>query len=1326
MHSRFRTKGVLLAALVAFLATAVLPGVASAEPQPGAPKKGFRLFARALGAITINRVLCGLSSAGQICTDSLGSSTIGGALWPKGTPDQYVFNSGLQIAGIVGSEGGSSNPWVGDTAGAFFFDPKGTTEHGEQVLPIYNAVNPDDRNAWPAAACVPQDSSSADPDFNGSLFDKLLQTDPTNTGGNCPGGRLSASQGDVWFMSWEGNYGLRAGRKHPLGIAVETRGMGWNFPTGNEDIIYFIFTFYNITTVNRDDYIAHGIRSSMADILAQKAKDFHQGLDDQGVNGIPQTGYTIENMYAAFAADMDVSDAGANYSSVNLPFALGNTYDHAFSQPSDWLFDPSVFGPPFFTGVGFVGVKYLKSPTGPGEIQLFSNTINGRPFAGAVNDPRDVTQMYRYLSGTQNQIYGDDSCGNFDPVTDHICFINNNSPQDMRFFQSSTPLTLAPGEGGSIVVAYIFAPPVPGGGCPSSSCDVIPGDPRVLTDAAALATTGANPIDTLTGFLGYSDVNGDGVVQQGEFEVVPGSLLGKSLTAQAVFDAKFLLPFAPSSPDFYLVPGDNSVTVVWSPSSSETSGDPYWFVAKDAKDPNTNLPNLLYDPNYRRMDVEGYRVYRGRVDAPNELTLLAQFDYSGTTIVDYVGTINPTASCAPELDILSGCPDNYPAGGNKLDGTQLVDSTEYDLTGDIVQLKVGDRAKLFDTTAIIIKADTAATGHGTQGPCGPKSVCPPLTNSGVPFAYTDATPRNSFRYFYAVTAFDVNSYASGPSSLESPRTTKPVTPTAAASDFSAAKLEFGVYGDDGVKLDPAKPWGIDAATGRFLGSPPPTDALVASFAPLVEALLPAVDLTLRVDSLIMRASFDYPCGAATNWLGSCYEIWTTFDSSGVKTQSMTVAWWPIWVSGDGIDHTDLTAGALKISADPASEQRFNVPSGVASFTAGASMRLWQYIEFSSFEGQAARRGLFGTGTTNFSAGGSRWFEGPDETEIHPTYSIRVGRLPGVDTIWAPIHHTDIDPDAPGAQIYSTSSPMQCFGYAGAGLGRQADVEFTWGPNGTIAGVRDLTHHVPVEFKPDPQATYGFIGDENGDGVVGWDDFYYLESFSQNAEDFGFCNHTDPGPGNRAKLTADPVIGPVSTSGTQVTSTPTGTGFGLYIDGERYIFQLNQGLPPAAGTKWTLRTYSGQVRAANFDTRTPSNYTFRPRARPPVIPGLEVRFSVPSASKLTKVTASSLKQVHTVPDPYYVTSAFEQSSDNKVIKFVNLPTRAVIRIYSASGVLVNVLEHNSQSSSGEETWNVRNRNNQVVASGVYFYHIEATDGDSKTRRVGRMTIVNFAQ
>ena len=72
-----------------------------------------------------------------------------------------------------------------------------------------------------------------------------------------------------------------------------------------------------------------------------------------------------------------------------------------------------------------------------------------------------------------------------------------------------------------------------------------------------------------------------------------------------------------------------------------------------------------------------------------------------------------------------------------------------------------------------------------------------------------------------------------------------------------------------------------------------------------------------------------------------------------------------------------------------------------------------------------------------------------------------------------------------------------------------------------------------------------------------------------------------------------------------------------------------------------------------------------------------------------------------------------------------------------GVLVNVLENPGNTcqnfdnlfagaadnpGGGECSWNVRNRNNQVVASGVYFYHIEAGDA----RRVGRFTVVNFAQ
>jgi hypothetical protein len=314
------------------------------------------------------------------------------------------------------------------------------------------------------------------------------------------------------------------------------------------------------------------------------------------------------------------------------------------------------------------------------------------------------------------------------------------------------------------------------------------------------------------------------------------------------------------------------------------------------------------------------------------------------------------------------------------------------------------------------------------------------------------------------------------------------------------------------------------------------------------------------------------------------------------------------------------------------------------------------------------------------------------------------------------------------------------------LGRQADIEVTWGPGGTVASVQDITHNLPVSFKAVPQASYGFIGDANGNGVVDWADFELSEGVAPAVANLGFCGtalgfppeFTDPGPGARALLTEQPTIGPVSTTtdpaGATLTGfTATGTGFGLYINGQQFIFQLTGGQPPAEGTKWTLRTYAGRVDAVTGpETTDPGGYTYRPDLPSPAVPGLQIRFTVASPTTLAAVSNDDLSQVHTVPDPYYVTSGFEVSTSDKIIRFVNLPTRALIRIYSSSGVLVRVLEHNSNQRGssyedvsvlgGEETWDVRNRNNQVVASGVYFYHIESGDA----RRVGRFTVVNFSQ
>ena len=54
--------------------------------------------------------------------------------------------------------------------------------------------------------------------------------------------------------------------------------------------------------------------------------------------------------------------------------------------------------------------------------------------------------------------------------------------------------------------------------------------------------------------------------------------------------------------------------------------DPFFAIASQPKNADGTV-NALYDPNFRGLDVEGYRIYRGRASNPSELTLIAQFDY---------------------------------------------------------------------------------------------------------------------------------------------------------------------------------------------------------------------------------------------------------------------------------------------------------------------------------------------------------------------------------------------------------------------------------------------------------------------------------------------------------------------------------------------------------------------------------------------------------------------------------------------------------------------------------------------------------------------------
>ena len=93
-----------LAALLV-LGVSVTTSTAAAGPGPGPGKRHrLSLFAGFLSRQNANRWDCGLDNAGHVCVDPNGSTTVGGGFWPKGTPDQYVFGSGLQVSGDHRSE----------------------------------------------------------------------------------------------------------------------------------------------------------------------------------------------------------------------------------------------------------------------------------------------------------------------------------------------------------------------------------------------------------------------------------------------------------------------------------------------------------------------------------------------------------------------------------------------------------------------------------------------------------------------------------------------------------------------------------------------------------------------------------------------------------------------------------------------------------------------------------------------------------------------------------------------------------------------------------------------------------------------------------------------------------------------------------------------------------------------------------------------------------------------------------------------------------------------------------------------------------------------
>jgi hypothetical protein len=1166
-----------------------------------------------------NRTLCRIDGQGSLCRD-IGGPFGAGGFWPD-LPNQYVFNSGIQIAAIVRSSGG---PWAGDTVGAYFADLRGTSLHGERVTSVYSSAEPEHLDVWPAGAVIHESQA-----FHPSLL-----------------GKRALSAEDSWLRYWDGPR-LLSGRAHPMGVLVEQRSLQFTYPVGNEDILYWVFTLTNITASDPAAYDA--LDPAVRDDIAQLGAEWVAETEAEVGVDLPSSGVPFDSLYVGLAMDPDVGNASMGIASAVLPFNTSIAYKSNFSEPG-WRYSVEIAAPPFGPRPGFVGAALLRTPPTQSTGQLPGMTVfSTMTGSSQFPPPRGVETLWRYLSMNITPADGDPVCDINPPKERRLCSLVQQ-PTDTRFFQSTGPFALDPGQSATIVMAYVFAAAVDSIVAPFVGGTLPPGIPPAGPDLASGLDT-LRVLERAAGWLSHSDANGDGDIKPAEVEAVPRSFLAKVKLAQAVAANGFLLPSAPRAPEFFLVPGDDRVTVVWKPSTTEATGDPFFPLASD---PTSGV----HDPNFRANDVEGYRIYRGR--SPEQLELVAQFDHAGTTFVDYTGALDYGEGCAPELGLTDGCP-TFPV--------------TRELRGTLVQILPGGRVAVGATLATI-RADTVSG----------------LRDTGVPFALVDTEVQNFYPYYYAVTAFDVNSAASGPASLESPLVARSVVPRREAANVGQAQVSTGLYGR-GRLLEPQQTFTFDGTTGTFTGAPPPTGLLAAAYELFVPAAVRVgASVKLRIDSVIPS----YYEG----------EYWLTLEVDGQTSR--------LFFTGLPISSHDPSVSApfhAPLAADAARADKVRQPGLPFAGQATFEFRV-DAVTFYSGDTEWHRDvdGAFWTWDQLTGIGGSRWFTGEDETTPMPGTLFWRGALPGVTTIFTPQPNWS---GGPWGNVYALFRRARQSTWHAA---RQADVKFYWGgAPGTLDSVIDVTHNVPVPFASGRWVGvgWGFRDDITGigtsysppDGVVTAYDFTQGPCYSPLNN--GLPSHSTPGCETRP-FAQRATLQPVDVTGDNVAD---GQGFALYFNHEFYIFRTGQ-LP--ANTVWTHRSYFGVIDG------TPGAWTYADRAANPAVPGLVARVTVDSAATTQPITAATLERVHTVPDPFYVTSHLGQSPAQRVLKFVNLPDRAIIRIYSLSGVLVAIVEHHDPTLGGETTWDLRNRNGRLVASGVYFYHVETPDG---AQTVGRMTIIS---
>ena len=659
-----------------------------------------------------------------------------GGEWPRGSGEMYLFGAGIWVGGTINDEAAiytnqydiNSLPFI-DPRVAIGYNTSGGTEEFSPLTDLYIS-NRLEGATWPLDKIVSlQDSYCSFDDMNSDRFD-------TGPGSNSDNG--------------------------PLGVQVWQTSYSWNY-SFNRDII---FVNYKVTNARPD-------------------------------------GKTIYNCYVGVVCDPDVGPT-ANDDLVGFDQSrnLGYAYDSDGFEPG-WAHVP-----------GYIGFTFLESPLATNYVDWNGNGIIDTLATGEIDasvtvdyhgvqthdiapgdvlgltafktfnlqagDPNNEIEKYLVMAGHN---YPDTGLQEYNP------FEEAEVPSDQRFFQSTGPFTLAPGDTVSMVVAIVAG-------------------------------------STLEALQTVAD------------------------QAKTIYDNNFILPSAPEHPEVTVVPGDKKVYISWE-NNAEQSKDPYYVFTSDPTSllydakykeqdfegyrvwrSRTGLVGdweLLaeYDKtsftprsaaitrlagewtgtvSYDAGTVEGYILAYGGTGLFSGHEYLLRVNSDNTFSVSDVtlgGIDLPLASVADHWYETGDTPPSFEVFDNEMNS--MVDSTGAQYF-DGCYLCFGGMVLSFTGPAPSENVIFRIVGRVEESEG---------ENSGLRYAYIDSNLTNGVTYYYDVTAYDFQ--ITSPHSLENGIEGIAVVPRTDAGDYALPSVDVTAEhtagsGDGSVTISIANPLSVTGDT----------------------------------------------------------------------------------------------------------------------------------------------------------------------------------------------------------------------------------------------------------------------------------------------------------------------------------------------------------------------------------------------------------------------------------------------------------------------------------------------------------------------------------